>query len=465
MPEKIEYREGKRSFNFLDLFAGAGGISEGFLQAEQNNKIFDFILASDINDNCELTHLVRYNYQLGLDTAFLRQDIMEDSFLDNLLAKLNDRQIDVITGGPSCQSFSLSGRRKKYDKRDDLFQHYLKVIKALKPKYFVMENVKGLLTKDKGKIKDRILREIRSIIDENELHQLRDFILTLRNNTVDRRFIIDCYLQKIEMEVTTIAEREINDKYIQNIEHQFKTLTRNIDYKISKSNSDINTIRHGLSLLKRLPELSNIKKNIINEKTYSDIDNDSFVDVFNNFITFISEGEIITNIASAFTRIDDLKTFQHEVDDILKALDIYTLTLDECLDGIKLLIQDNELLKQYEGILNDIRLYKIEKPIVVLASDYGVPQNRERVLFIGCRKDQNLINSIPPTVVDNEKITVYEALHDLDFIGNGDEKFNYQRVIDNPTWQYLLRDRKVNGEITDENGKLYSEWSKEGRFN
>ena len=56
-----------KPFTFVDLFAGAGGFSEGFIQAEHNNKFFDFILANDINENSELTHVVRYNHQLGLD--------------------------------------------------------------------------------------------------------------------------------------------------------------------------------------------------------------------------------------------------------------------------------------------------------------------------------------------------------------------------------------------------------------
>ena len=126
-------------------------------------------MASDINENCELTHRVRYNKMLGLDTEFICQDIMEESFLPNLLKKLKNKTIDVVTGGPSCQSFSLAGRRKKLDKRDDLFEHYLKVIKALRPKYFVMENVKGILTKDGGKIKERIIHEIRSIVEESKM--------------------------------------------------------------------------------------------------------------------------------------------------------------------------------------------------------------------------------------------------------------------------------------------------------
>lgn len=49
-----------KPITFIDLFAGAGGFSEGFLQAEKNNKFFDFLVANDINENSELTHVVRY---------------------------------------------------------------------------------------------------------------------------------------------------------------------------------------------------------------------------------------------------------------------------------------------------------------------------------------------------------------------------------------------------------------------
>ena len=165
-----------KPYTFVDLFAGAGGFSEGFLQAEHNNKFFDFVVANDINENCELTHLVRYNHQLGLDAKFLQQDITEPDFLDNLLEKIDGRKIDVVCGGPPCQSFSLAGKRKKFDKKDDLFSHYLEVIKVLQPKYFVMENVKGILTKEGGKINELIIKEINSIVDTKEIPLLTSFI-------------------------------------------------------------------------------------------------------------------------------------------------------------------------------------------------------------------------------------------------------------------------------------------------
>lgn len=102
---------------FIDLFAGAGGFSEGFLQVEYDSKYYDFLLASDINTTCEVTHRMRYNHQLGLSTEFLTKDITDPDFLEVLKSKIKqsygDKPIDIVVGGPPCQSFSLAGVRKK----------------------------------------------------------------------------------------------------------------------------------------------------------------------------------------------------------------------------------------------------------------------------------------------------------------------------------------------------------------
>ncbi len=466
--------EGKTKTTFVDLFAGAGGFSEGFLQAEEGNRYFDFLLGSDINENCELTHLARYNYQLGMDAEFLRQDITEPDFLDNFLKKLKGQHVDVVCGGPPCQSFSLAGKRKKFDKKDDLFAHYLNVIRVLRPKYFVMENVKGILTKESGKIKEMILQEIKSIVDLKEFHQLVHFLAKLRIAEKEKSFTLDCYNLRMQFESASEKELEkLRESYIQIIENKFRLLTPKIaDYKTSKTDVNINTIRHGFNLLKRSKELAYVRKKVILEKAHSDLDNDFFAEKFDSFLTSIESDSIIEQIQESFNKLKPAKAFQNEIQEIIFALEIYNYSFEECIQGLKPFVIAAKSETEFEGILSHIRLYNIEQPFVALASNYGVPQNRERVLFIGCRKDQKLIKAVPPTVSGKEKVTVFEALYDLDFVGNDDEKFDYETVDLKSKYNgttekmiALIKKRTVEGKPDDKKGLTYSEWSKKGRLN
>lgn len=462
MSEKKDFIKGKSPITFIDLFAGAGGISEGFLQAYTEDKYFDFVLASDINSNCELTHRVRYNYQLGLNTEFITEDIMSDSFLTQLVEKIGDQEIDVVTGGPSCQSFSLGGRRKRYDKRDNLFLHYLKVIRKLRPKYFVMENVSGILTKDKGKFKDAVMKEIRSIIDDNEVPKLLAF---LDRTTMKSEFIHSCIIAKIKMELADDAQEEqFRNEFIQLIEAQYKSLTKQIAYQTSKSDKNVNTIRHGLNLLKRTKERESIINAIIQEKTEAYIDNDYFVKAMNKFIEFLDDETIIKNIRGAFGRIEDFEDYQEDVSELVDMIGLFPLSLDECFTSIKEYSEMN-IDDELDVLAKDLRLYQIDSPIVVNSSDYGVPQNRERVLFIGCRKDQHLIDSIPATISDKDKVTVYEAIADLDFINNGEEKTEYEVVELDNRYTDLIKHRKADSSISRGRcNSLYSDWCRNGRL-
>lgn len=465
MAEKKEFLKGKKPVAFLDLFAGAGGISEGFLQAFTKDKYFKFILASDINENCELTHVVRYNHQFGLDTKFLTEDIMSPTFIPHLLKELNGQTIDVVTGGPSCQSFSLSGRRKRFDKRDNLFLHYLNVIRKLRPKYFVMENVKGLLTKDKGRFKDAILHEIRSIIDDENIPAMMLYLSQMLSGKVSD-FVKTAYLNKVYMEVAADDEAEnYRDLYFANLESQFKQITRKIDYRLSKSNVNIATIRHGLNLLKHTNERQNITAAVINAKTNSDIDNDFFVDGFNSFLSLIDDSTLINTILSAIDTFDKFDNESNDVKEFRDMIVLYSATLNEVFAQLKPIAKEAGSLQKFEGLLDAIQLYRIQAPYVAHSANYGVPQNRERVLFIGCRRDQELITEIPSTVSPEEKVTVYEALHDLDFISNGSTETIYGPWQEIPEYQSLVINREVQGKPSDDEDTLtYSDWSRTGRF-
>lgn len=464
MSEKKEFISTRKGITYLDLFAGAGGFSEGFMQAYTDEKYYDFRLASDINENCELTHRVRYNKMLGLDTKFMCQDIMEDTFLPNLLKEIGNQEIDVVTGGPSCQSFSLAGRRKKLDKRDDLFYHYLKVIKALRPKYFVMENVKGILTKDEGRIKERILREIRSIVDDAKMNQLYAFLEDVLKPQMPSLLYYALYI-RLCMETSAENWEKQNEIFFNNLDQQLKEVTKHLPYSVSKSDESVNTVRHGLLLLKMKQQRDSIRKQVIQLKTSTHIDNDTFVDGYNAIIETISDEQILEKTLDAVDKMAEMGDCAKEAKSLKKSLEILTSTFDECIEYIQEQLKDNpNLLNHLNEMMKEIRLYNIEEPLVLLSSNYGVPQNRERVVFIGCRNDQEVIKDIPATVDDNEKVKVYEALWDLNMVGNGETATTYKKPKLDPKLESTKIQRGIQGE-PDEKGRLFSEWSKEGRLN
>lgn len=137
----------------IDLFCGAGGMSEGILQAG-----FHIVFSSDKSPEASLTYQNRHE-QLGLqndyNTSFHTMDISDltGDFIKEEINKLTYfkeegislEKVDAIFGGPPCQGFSRAGLRKKDDPRNLLFREYLRVISEIEPNYVVMENVVGIL--------------------------------------------------------------------------------------------------------------------------------------------------------------------------------------------------------------------------------------------------------------------------------------------------------------------------------
>lgn len=135
----------------IDLFCGAGGCSEGLIQAG-----FDILFSSDISPMVEKTYMNRHK-QLGLiqgeNTWFELSDIrnLSGEIIQERISSLTIFQgkkipeIDLMIGGPSCQGFSRAGRRDKHDPRNLLFGEYVRIIKEVQPKYIVLENVEGFM--------------------------------------------------------------------------------------------------------------------------------------------------------------------------------------------------------------------------------------------------------------------------------------------------------------------------------
>lgn len=137
-----------KEYKILDLFSGAGGMSEGFLQAG-----FHIVSATDYSVEASETYINRHK-QLGYNVNYYTGDIRDLTHNRRKLKEfVGSEKIDVIVGGPPCQGFSLSGKRLADDIRNTLFIEYLKVVKFVKPDYFVIENVEGILSYKFEKIK------------------------------------------------------------------------------------------------------------------------------------------------------------------------------------------------------------------------------------------------------------------------------------------------------------------------
>lgn len=129
----------------IDLFCGAGGLSEGLRQAG-----FRPIVGVDFDKHAVATY--RHNHP---GVPVIEGDI-ETVTGDQLIALGRTSDIDLIAGGPSCQGFSTHGKRMQDDPRNFLFKHFVRLVEEVRPKMFLMENVKGMLTYEKGAFRRQI---------------------------------------------------------------------------------------------------------------------------------------------------------------------------------------------------------------------------------------------------------------------------------------------------------------------
>lgn len=144
----------EKKLTAIDLFSGAGGLHIGFERAG-----FDIKLCIDNDNLVERTH--KRNFP---DIPMINQDIRTVS-VDTIKSYLEDGTVDVIIGGPPCQGFSTIGKRVSsnpekraaHDPRNELVLVYANLIRSLKPKFIVMENVKGILTMDGGAYLQNVL--------------------------------------------------------------------------------------------------------------------------------------------------------------------------------------------------------------------------------------------------------------------------------------------------------------------
>lgn len=137
-----------KEYNFIDLFAGCGGLSEGFYK--QGFKALTHVEIDHFACQTLKTRMEYYGYK-DAENSVLELDITSKDVISRISEVVGKKRVDLIIGGPPCQSFSTLGRAKDgdgmvNDPRNYLFESYIKVLDKFKPKIFVFENVTGLLS-------------------------------------------------------------------------------------------------------------------------------------------------------------------------------------------------------------------------------------------------------------------------------------------------------------------------------
>ena len=255
----VNYLDDKTSPTLVDFFCGAGGMSLGF---HQNN--FKILIANDIESVCTTTYSFNH-YEIPKD-RIITGDIKE--IVNNVDTYVNE-EVDVIIGGPPCQGFSMANRQRIIDDpRNILYTYYVEGVRKLKPKFFVMENVRGMIS-----VADQVIEDFHNLEDVNydvyyHVFNARDFgvpqnrerliyigIRTDISNSINKKAkdIIEEIENEIKNNCTHVLNdaiqglRKVNALTIKNsteldIEECGKKIEAN---KISEENEYIRTINQG----------------------------------------------------------------------------------------------------------------------------------------------------------------------------------------------------------------------------
>lgn len=142
----------KRKLTAIELFCGAGGTSFGLEEAG-----FEVRVGVDIDDAALASFEANHPDARAIHASVTDTDVVNG---DTLREAAGTDEIDLLVGGPSCQGYSTIGKRIAADPRNVLFVEYIRLVRELKPRWLLFENVKGMLIAQKGEFLEQFKREL-----------------------------------------------------------------------------------------------------------------------------------------------------------------------------------------------------------------------------------------------------------------------------------------------------------------
>jgi DNA (cytosine-5)-methyltransferase 1 len=245
-----------KTINYIDLFAGAGGLSEGFIR-EGFNPIAHVEMNKDACDTIKTRtayHWLKENRKAKIYTDYLKSENknkeelwknIPEHLINSVINKeisektipeifktidkeLNGKKVDLIIGGPPCQAYSIVGRARKdmeSDPRNHLYKHYVKFLEKYQPNMFVFENVPGILSAKNGEYLDKIFKAVKkagyelAIPPKNHLNAKSFGVLQDR-----KRVIIIGWKQELNLSYPKFEEKENEFQILRDLFSDLKPL-------------------------------------------------------------------------------------------------------------------------------------------------------------------------------------------------------------------------------------------------
>jgi DNA (cytosine-5)-methyltransferase 1 len=365
-------------YKVVDLFAGAGGLSLGFMQTQK----FEIKVAFENNPNMQET------YRLNHSKVDVRGDVCGADYKE--LEKQYGK-IDVVIGGPPCQGFSNANRQRNHaiSQNNMLVKQYIRAIVELQPKAFVMENV-SMLKSDVH----------RFYLDKKDKNIVAKYNIPTKETEI--LLIDEEYMFEGALEI--VSDKAKINQYLWPEEHYFEM---NIIFKACKNSEKLVKAleKHKKNLLKFSEEyIDNGNRDYIEKESYKAFE----------IIKKYYNGEVTANMILA--NIEQAIMIQRMLG---KAKEIFDneLVVEKYLGGKNIVacIRSYAVYDYLSSILQSDDNGYVLNSKVLCAADYGAPQKRMRFVIVGVKKKISDKIALPIGSFDEDQYrTVRDAIEDLE---------------------------------------------------
>ena len=365
-------------YKVVDLFAGAGGLSLGFMQTQKY----------DIKVAFENSPYMQDTYRLNHPGVEVQGDVCTADY-DAIKKKYGE--IDVVIGGPPCQGFSNANRQKNHaiSQNNMLVKQYIRAILELKPKAFVMENV-SMLKSDVH----------RFYMEESDIETVERCGIPVKStplHLLDAEYVFDGALE-------IVKDQQKIQQYLWPEQHYFEL---NVIYKAAKN---LDKMKSALAKHKKKLCAAAADYAKSSDKSHiSRVSADAFQAVLNYYSGELDASALKSKIEPAIM-IQRMLSKAQEIYENHIVVDAYSVE-----DGIAAVIRSFAVYDYLEKVLqapeND---YVLDKG-VLCAADYGAPQKRMRFVVIGIKRSISPKGALPKGRFDaDEYRTVRDAISDLE---------------------------------------------------